>query len=163
MVQRSFGQDRAFVQHGHPAIQAADEIHVVLHHHDRPGLGEVDEKGGGVFPLGRGHAGGRFVDKKKARLLRHEHCDFQPLLLAMAQFARFPRQMVAKSDLFGQHLHAFHVGAFRSPGQHAKRVAGRFQGQGQVVGDGLILEHGGALELAAHSLAGDSGLVQAKK
>ena len=42
MVQRPFGQNRAFVQDDDLAIQAADEIHVVFDHYDGTGPGDLD-------------------------------------------------------------------------------------------------------------------------
>ena len=62
-------------------------------------LARLDQKVGGLFAFGRGHAGGGFIDQQQAGFLRQQHRDFQPLLLAVAQLAGFAVQLVAKADL----------------------------------------------------------------
>ena len=56
---------------------------LVAYHDDGAGLGGIDQKLGGLFAFGRGHAGGGFVDEQKLGVLGEEHADFQPLFLAM--------------------------------------------------------------------------------
>ena len=87
MVKAAFRQHRAFVQHRDLAPKAAYEFHVVFHHDYGACLCRLDQNVGGMFSLRRGHPGCGFIDQQQPRLLCQQHADFQPLLLAVTQFA----------------------------------------------------------------------------
>ena len=158
MVERPLCEHRALVQHRHAAIQPADELHVLFDHDDRVALGQPLQQGGGVFAfLGR-HARGGLINQKQARVLRQQHPDLEPLLLPVAQDARLPVEIVAEADLGGDFGDARAVGIadpVEHRGQRSARLAER---DAQVVPDALILEDGGALELAPDAGLRDLGL-----
>ena len=52
----------------------------------------------GLRGLGVGHAGGRLVDQQQLRVLRQQHADLQPLLLAVAEVGGQVVALVAKPD-----------------------------------------------------------------
>ena len=71
------------MQHRHLHAELAHEMHVVFDHDDRMLAGDGLEQLRGVVGLGIGHAGDRFVDQQQLRILRKQHADLEPLLLAM--------------------------------------------------------------------------------
>ncbi len=80
-----FGQNGAFGEAGDAGAQFAHEAHVVLDHHHRAGLGDLLEQLRRLDGLGVGHAGDRFVDQQQFGVLRQQHADLEPLLLAVAE------------------------------------------------------------------------------
>ena len=52
--------------------------------------GEAEQEFAGLVRFLVGHAGGGFIDEQELRVLREEHADFEPLLLAVRERAGFP-------------------------------------------------------------------------
>ena len=95
---RSFRQHRAFVQAGDLDAEFAHEGHVVLDDHDRLVLLISLSSSAGLLRLDVGHAGDRFVDQQQLRVLRQQHADLEPLLLAVAQARRPAVARVGQAD-----------------------------------------------------------------
>ncbi len=53
-------------------------------------LVDLFEQFGGLMRFDIGHAGHRLVDQQQLRILRQQHADLEPLLLAMRQIAGEP-------------------------------------------------------------------------
>ena len=105
-VDGAFGEHAAFVQHGHLDAEGAHERHVVLDDDHRLLRGDLLEQLGGRLGLGVGHAGGGLVDEQQLRLLREQHADLQPLLLAVAEVGGLGVAPVGKADDAEQFLDA---------------------------------------------------------
>ena len=71
----------------HLHAQLADESHVVLDDDNGVRPGDVAQKMGCVFGFRVCHSGDRFIDKQEFRVLRQQHCNFEPLLLPVAEIA----------------------------------------------------------------------------
>jgi hypothetical protein len=91
------------VQHGHPAGDAAHELHVVLDDDDGVLAGQPAQQLGRPLHLGVGHAGDRLVDQQHLRVLRQQHPDLQPLLLPVRQQAGLALRLTREADDL-QHL-----------------------------------------------------------
>ncbi len=87
LIDRAFGQHRAFVQARDLDAELAHEGHVVLDHDHGAVAVDLLQQLGGLPRLGVGHAGDRLVDQQQLRLLRQQHADLEPLLLAVRQAA----------------------------------------------------------------------------
>src|SRR5229473_1237913 len=160
LIDGSFGQHRAFVQAGHLDAELAHEGHVVFDDHD--GFLAIDfrEQLGGLMGLDVGHAGDRLVDQQQFRILRQQHADLEPLLLAVRQAPRQPVTCVGQPDGFQHPLDAFGFGFAFAPEQRAPDAMIDIQRQQQIVFDGLALEYRRLLELAADPEFGDPGFVE---
>jgi hypothetical protein len=163
VIQTALGQNRALVQHRHPAIEAAHEFHVMFDHHHGAGFSRAFQDIGGVFAFGRCHPGGGLVHQQQARVLRQKHADFQPLLLAMAQFPGAARQRIRKADFLGQFCNARRTARRAAIEQHIERPALGLERHGKVFAHGLVLEHGGFLELAANARPRDLAFAHPQK
>src|SRR2546426_12826109 len=62
-------EDLALVQHGHPAGEAADEVHVVLDDHEGTGESDRPEQLTGAGTFLPGHACNRLVKQQEPRVL----------------------------------------------------------------------------------------------
>ena len=87
MIERSLREHRATMQHRHLAVQSPDEVHVVFDHDNRVTARDGFQQLGRPHGLGVGHAGRRLVDEKELGVLREQHADLEPLLLAVAEAA----------------------------------------------------------------------------
>ena len=87
---RAFHQQAAGDQNGNARREAKHQIHVVLDQQDRHVGGQPGQRGEHLGPLADRHAGGRFVEKQRARAARQRQRDFQQPLLAVGQRARRP-------------------------------------------------------------------------
>jgi hypothetical protein len=63
VVDRAFGQNRAFVQHGHSRPEAANESHIVLDDDDRAVLCKIEDQLSGFFGFVVSHTGDRLVEQ----------------------------------------------------------------------------------------------------
>ena len=137
--------------------ELAHEGHVVLDHDH--GLVAVDllEQLRGLPRLGVGHAGDRLVDQQQLRVLRQQHADLEPLLLAVRQAAGRGDRAAASRRMVSRMLvdAAVLVGASSRHSSVARGAAVVLQRQQQIVLDGVALEHGRLLELAADAELGD--------
>ena len=160
IVDRAFGQDRAFVQAGHLDAELAHEGHVVLDDDDRLFLVDLLQEFGGLMRLHVGHAGDRLVDEQELRVLRQQHADLEPLLLAVRQRAGKDVAQVGQADGREDAVDLLGLGSGLLPEQRRAHAAVGLQRQQQVVLDGVALEHGRLLELAADAELGDLRLVE---
>ena len=64
------------------------------------------QKLGGLVGLDVGHAGDRLVDQQQFRVLRQQHADLEPLLLAVRQASGQPIARVVQADGFQHPLDA---------------------------------------------------------
>ena len=69
---------------------------------DGLGPGDVAQQIGGIGGFLVGHAGGRLVDQQELRLLRQQHADLEPLLLAVGQFGRLAMALAREADALQQ-------------------------------------------------------------
>ena len=162
LVERAFGEHRAFVQHRDLHAELAHEGHVVLDDDDRAVSAMSREQLGGLGRLGVGHAGDRLVDQQQLRVLRQQHADLEPLLLAVRQVGGERLRAVREPDRCrGSRRCASRLGA-GVPRRTAcrRRRAVAVEREQQVVRDGVALEHGRLLELAADAEVGDRRLVE---
>ena len=115
-----------------------------------------------LLGLGVGHAGDRLVDQQQLRVLRQQHADLQPLLLAVARGspASRSRSAVEADDVEDLVDAPALVGGVRAEQQRRAGAAVGLQRQLEVVVDRVALEHGRLLELAADAELGDLGLVE---
>ena len=139
---------------------ARTKRHVVLDHDDRVRLADVAQQRRRLLRLRVGHAGHGLVDQQDRRVLRQQHADFQPLLLAVGNLARQAVAMLAEAgdaqdlvDLLRRHL----VAPAKQRGEGAARA---LQRQQDVVGERVHLEHGRLLELAADAEFRDGGFIE---
>ena len=111
--------------------------------------------------LGVGHAGDRLVDQQQFRLLRQQHADLQPLLLAVRQAAGDARaQRLEPDGARGCASMRASCSAVLAPQQGRARAPVVLQRQQQIVLDRVHLEHGRLLEFAADAELGDLRLVE---
>src|SRR5712672_787987 len=160
LIDGSFGQHRALVQAGYLDAELADEGHVVFDDHDRFIAIDFLQQLGGLMGLDVGHAGDRLVDQKQFRILREQHADLEPLLLAVRQAPRQPVARLGEPDGFQHPLDAFGFGLAFAPEQRAPDAMIDIQRQQQIVLDALAFEHRRLLELAADAEFGDPGFVE---
>jgi hypothetical protein len=83
MIDRTLGQHRSFVQHGDFHAESTDKRHVVLDDDDGAGAVDLAQQFGRLLCFRIGHAGHRLIDQQQSRLLRQQHADLEPLLLAV--------------------------------------------------------------------------------
>ncbi len=113
--------------------------------------------------LGVGHAGDRLVDQQKLRLLRQQHADFEPLLLPMRQRAGKPVAHRGEADDVEKLADAPPLAVALAPHQRGAGAAVGLERKLDVVGDGVAVEHGRLLKLAADAEPRDLGLVEARE
>ena len=148
------------MQTGDFDAELAHEGHVVLDHDDGVLAIDLLEQFRRLLRLHVGHAGDRFVDQQQFRILRQQHADFEPLLLAM-------RQAAGKAVLHGRETDDLQdlvdpvalVRCFPRPQRRARTAIG-FERKFEIVVDGVAVEHGRLLEFAADAKLGDLGLVE---
>src|SRR5690606_30339422 len=142
------------------AGQLLDELHIVLDDDDRMLFGQIDQEParfGGLFVR---HTGGRLVDQQQLGILKYEHPDFQPLLLAMGTEGGLPGEIFLETD---RNRHFLDAGLRLGRQLVKKRVpyaAAGFEGQQQVIEYGKASENGRSLEFAAHAQFHDLLLVE---
>ncbi len=148
------------MQTRHLDAEFAHEGHVVLDHDD--GLGAVDflQQFGGLHGFDVGHAGDRLVDQQQLGLLRQQHADFQPLLLAVRQAAGDARPHALQPDGVEHLVDALLLRRRILPQQRGAHAAVVLERQQQIVLDRVHLEHRRLLEFAADAEHGDFGLVE---
>src|SRR5690606_9968864 len=105
-----------------------------------------------------GHAGNGLVDEQELRILREQHPDLEPLLLAMAQKPGETVSLGRKARRFENLVDA--VGFFRRGAgrEYVTRAAIALEREEDVVLDRVALEDRGLLELAPDAEIGDCGL-----
>ena len=113
--------------------------------------------------LGVGHAGDRLVDQQQLRVLRQQHADLQPLLLAVRQAAGQSVARIGQADGFQDAVDPLGFVPAAAPEQRALDAVIDIERQQQIVLDGLALEHRRLLELAADAEFGDVGLVEPRQ
>ena len=148
------------MQAAHLDAEFAHKGHVVLDDHDRLFLVDFLEQLGGLMGFDVGHAGDRLVDQQQFRILRQQHADLEPLLLAVRQASRQPVTRVGQPNGFQHPLDAFGFGFAFLPEQRAPDAMIDIQRQQQIVFDGLALEYRRLLEFPADPEFGDPGFVE---
>ena len=149
------------MQHGHLDAELAHELHVVLDHDHRMVAGDLAQELGGRLGLGVGHAGDRLVDQQQLRVLRQQHADLEPLLLAVRQTAGQRVAVIGRAAIVRRISSMRRARSARGVANSvARTAASRLQRQQEVVLDRVALEHGRLLELAADAELGDLGLVE---
>src|SRR5262245_50864206 len=88
----------------------------MLDHDDRMLAGERLQQRRRVLRFLRRHAGDRFVNEKKVRLLHQQHSDFEPLLLSVGEGPAENITLITQSDDF-KNL----VDTFLLPDGHASK------------------------------------------
>ena len=137
-------------RHGYLDAEGADEGHVVFDDDDAAGAVDFHEKFGGLLGFGVGHAGYRFVDEEEAEgfwarsMPISSHC-FWPWLRSPARRWRWSRRRMVFEDFLDAVV--LRRGWRAREGEPGAAVA--FEGEEEVVPDGVGLEDGGFLELAA--------------
>src|SRR6056297_126296 len=163
MVDRALGQHRALVEHRHLAVEPADEFHVVLDDDHRARLRRLLEKLGRVLAFRAAHSRCRFIDEQKTRLLRKQHPDLEPLLLAVAELAGFPVKCGGEANFARKFCHPVKVIGGGTEDEHRERPPVLFQREHEVVAHALVLEDGGALKLPADAGPRDGRLAHLEK
>src|SRR5579863_2752677 len=107
LIERPFGEDRALMQHRHLDAERAYKGHVMLDDNDRMVARDLAQKVGRRRRLGVGHAGHRFVDEEKFRILSEQHAYFEPLLLTMRQRAGQSVAVLVKTGRLKNAVDAF--------------------------------------------------------
>src|SRR5262245_603722 len=163
LVDGALRQHRAFVQAGDLDPELAYEGHVVLDHDYGAVAVDLLEQLGGLLGLGVGHAGDRLVDQEELGLLRQQHADLQPLLLAVRQRAGDAAAHARQADSLENAVDALRFLAGLVPEQGLARAPVGLQGEADIVLDRVHVEHGRLLELAADAEQRDLGLVEARQ
>ena len=100
----ALGEDRPVDEHGHPAGEIEDEIHVVLdqqHRHlGRQGIDDVED----LLSLAFGHAGHRLVEQQHARPAGKRHRDLEQAALAIGQLGDALALHVFETELMQERI-----------------------------------------------------------
>ena len=160
LVERAFGQHRAFVQHRDAHAEPADKVHIVLDHDDGMVPGDLAQQVGGGLGLAVGHAGNGFVDQKQLGVLGDQHADLQPLLLAVAERASGAIAVGVEADGAEDLVDAGGVRRVALPEQVVGNASVAGERQQQVILDRVHLEYSGFLEFSADAEVGDRRLVE---
>ena len=163
LIDGALRQHRAFMQAGDLDAEFAHEGHVVLDDHDRLFLVDFLQQLRGLMGLDVGHAGDGLVDQQQFRVLRQQHADLQPLLLAVRQASGQAVARVRQADGFQHALDPLGLRLALAPEQRALDAVVDIERQQQIVLDGLALEHRRLLEFAADAEFGDAGLVEPRQ
>ena len=138
--------------------ELAHELHVVLDDDHGVVLGDLLQQLGGLLRLGVGHAGDRLVDEQQLRVLREQHADLEPLLLAVAD--RLPARRLRGVGRGGSSPESRRCAPTSPllPRQNSVPATLRsaFSASWRLSSHGVALEHGRLLELAADAELGDA-------
>src|SRR4051812_42968005 len=93
-----------------------------------------------------GHAGGRFIDEQEPGILREEHADLKPLLLAVRERAGFPLSLLGEVDRLENLLDAITLRAARAMEKRRPDSALSLHAEQQIFEDGVIRIDRGRLE-----------------
>ena len=135
------------MQHGNGAGNLSDEDHVVLDDDDAVLPGKAHEELAGLGGLLVGHAGGGFVHEEKLWVLREQHSDFEPLLLAVRQRPGFPRRPVGQADGLEHFMDALALGRGHAREDRAPDAAAPLKREQDVLEDRVVDVNRGRLEL----------------
>ena len=153
----------ALVQNGDLAGDLPHKGHVVFNHNDAVLAFEAQQQFAGAVGFLIGHAGRRFVHEQELRILRQEHADLQPLLLAVGEGAGQHFGLGREADRFQHRLDAvalFGGGAGKQRGEDAARA---FEREQQIFKHRVVNVHGRRLKLAADAEPVDLWLVHQRK
>ena len=100
LFHRAFDEHFAFVKHCDRAGDLSDEFHVVFDDNDGVVHGQALEDFAGFDGFFVCHARGRFVDEEEFGVLQNDHCNFEPLFLAVREGGRRGVQVVGQAGLF---------------------------------------------------------------
>ena len=110
-----------------------------------------------------GHAGDRLVHQQELWVLRQQHADLEPLLLAVRQAAGDPLAHGLQPDDLQDAVDAALALGGVAPEQRCARPPVALEREQDVVLDRVHLEHGRLLELAADSELSYFGLVEMRE
>ena len=132
----------------------------MLDDHDRMSPRNVADQFGGGEGFGVGHAGDRLVDQQQLRVVRQQHADLEPLLLAVRKGAGDPGAMVLETRSDEDQVDGCPDIRLLTGEEGRIDAARRFGREQKIVLDRVRLEHRRLLELAADAERGDLGLVE---
>src|SRR6185437_16243368 len=107
-----------------------------------------------------GHSRDRLVDQEQLWILRQQHADFEPLLLAVRQASGQPIARIGETDGLQHLLDAPGLAPALAPEQRAADAVIDVERKQEIILDRVALEYGRLLELAADAELGDAGLVE---
>ena len=157
---RALAENPALVQHRHPVGCLAHEFHIVFNHQHGVFPGQVEQNLAGLLAFLPGHAGDRLVQQKKRRLLHHDHADFQPLHFAVRQRPGLVLGLLFQPQGLQRRINSVCVAPVHDTEQGRHHVAAVAQGEGEIVDQGEVPEHGGGLEFAPDAQHGDLVFLQ---
>src|SRR5262245_4318193 len=163
LVDRAFRQHRAFVQTGDLDAELAHEGHIVLDHDDGALAIDLFEELRSLPRLGIGHAGNRLIDEEQLGLLRQQHADLEPLLLAMGKRASDAVAHRRQADDLEDPVDPMLLFLGLSPEQRLAGPPVALERKADIVLDRVHVEYGRLLELAANTEQRNLGLVEARQ
>ncbi len=143
--------------------QLTHEGHVVLDHDHRLVLVDLFEQFCGLMRFHIRHARHRLIHQKQFGILRQQHTDLEPLLLAVRQRAGQTIARILEPDRLQHALDAFALVGRFAPEQRAAYAMIDVERQQQIVLDGLAFEHRRLLEFASDAEFGDLCFVEPRQ
>src|SRR6185312_14771392 len=163
LTHRSFRQHASFVEYRDAVGDARDEIHVVLDDDQRVVAGELPEELGAAHRFLVRHAGDRFIEQQKARLLHQQHADLKPLLLPVRQQAGWPPGVGHELDQLERLQDAIACGRIEAREQRRPDALVGLHRELEVFVNRVLLEHRRLLELPSDAGAGDLWLAEPRQ
>ena len=143
------------MKHRDLAGDLADEGHVVFNDDDTVFAGEAHEQFARARRLLVTHAGRGLIDQKELWILGEEHAYFEPLFLAVREFARFRFCLRGKADGSEDFVDTFALSGRDAGKERGPNGAAAFEREPNIFEDRVIDVDGGRLEFSADAEAVD--------
>src|SRR5690625_1865933 len=154
LVIGALGQNRALLEDGDLVGEAADHMHVVVHEHDGPPVGDAAYQVDRVVDVLNAHSGGRLVEQHHRRVEREYQREFERSLLSVGELAGGSVGERDEPDLFEEAVDVRAVAAqqlLRAP--ESKAVAGpSLECEFDMLTRGEVVEQAGDLERPGDAL-----------